>query len=152
MIPAHLPNGLLPPGIHTATVQELVSRFAYNEHRARLMDGFIRGLSDLKAAGCEQVWLDGSYVTEKIYPEDFDACWDVTGVSVKTLLTNSPALTEFDRKRAKQKALYGGEFFPAHMSADHKDPKKTFLEFFQQDSDTGLPKGIIRIDLKTFSP
>ena len=93
-------------------------------------------------AGCRTVYLDGSFVTSKQVPNDFDACWDETGVDM-TLI--DPVLLEFDRGRAAQRAKYGGEFFPATWVARMRGD--VFLDFFQIDRETGQTKGIVALDL-----
>ena len=56
-----------------------------------------------------------------------------------------PVLLTFDNQRAAQKAKYGGELFLADAMADPAGTR--FLGFFQRDKNTGLPKGIIALDL-----
>lgn len=85
MIPRFDDHGRLPLGEHTATWEEIVERFGWNPHRRRLLDGLSDGLQALAAAGCRQVWLDGSFVTSKDEPADFDACWDLEGVDLDRL-------------------------------------------------------------------
>jgi hypothetical protein len=131
----------LPPGIHSATLADVADRFAADAFRKHLFQGFQKGVEDLRVAGCRTVFLDGSYVTAKGVPGDFDACWDGTGVDCTKL---EPTLRDFDDSRKNQKARYGGEFFPAHWLADGV---LTYLEYFQIDRFTGNPKGIIRISL-----
>jgi hypothetical protein len=104
--------------------------------------GFVSALENLRGAGCTRAYLDGSYVTEKPQPDDFDACWDPTGVNPAFL---DPVLLTFDNHRAAQKAKYQGEFFPSTIPADAVGT--IFIEFFQVDRFTGAPKGIIAIDL-----
>ena len=72
--------------------------------------GLMAGLQNLRAAGCVRAFLDGSYMTAKPRPGDFDACWDPGGVD-PTLL--DPVLLTFDNHRAAQKARSKGEFFPS---------------------------------------
>jgi hypothetical protein len=60
-------------------------------------------------AGCVTVYIDGSLVTAKETPGDFDACWEVTGVDVAQL---DPILLTFDHQRMAQKLKYLGEFLP----------------------------------------
>lgn len=137
-------NGLwrvLPPGIHDATLQEVEQRFATNKTRRALFEGFKRGVQSLKRAGCKTVFLDGSFVSDKPFPGDFDACWVPEGMDDKEL---DPVLLDFDDHRKKQKLKYGGEFFLSSILADGSRP---FLEFFQSDRHTGNVKGIIRIQL-----
>lgn len=132
---------VLPPGIHDATLEEIEQCFATSELRKNLFDGFKRGVEALGQAGCKFVFLDGSYVTAKDTPGDFDACWDPTGVNVAKL---DPVFLDFSNKRFNQKMKYGGEFFPSSALADRI---LTFLEYFQIDKYSGNPKGIIRIRL-----
>ena len=93
-------------------------------------------------AGCRTAYLNGSFVTSKESPNDYDACWEEAGVDPTVL---DPVLLTFDPGRAMQKAKYMGELFPASVVADADG--LSFFEFFQSDKDTGIPKGIIAIDL-----
>ena len=135
-------DGLLPPDIHWATWREFVSRFGINPRRRQLMAGLRAALDNLKAAGCKTVYLDGSFVTRKEVPNDFDACWEEAGVDPTAL---DPVLLTFDPGRVTQKAKYMGELFPASAIADGDG--FSFLEFFQTDREAGRPKGIVAIDL-----
>ncbi|MDO8185965.1 hypothetical protein Q5424_05755 [Conexibacter sp. JD483] len=87
-------------------------------------------------------YLDGSFVTSKEHPGDFDACWEVAGVDASRL---DRELLDFSDLRAAQKQRYGGELFPAETAAEPAGT--TFLDFFQRDRDSGQSKGIIAIDL-----
>ena len=69
----------LPLGIHVATWAELVERFGNNERRREILASLLRALQALKAAGCRRVYVDGSFVTSKEGPGDFDGCWDHEG-------------------------------------------------------------------------
>ena len=106
------------------------------------MTGLRAALENLKDAGSRTVYLNGSFATSKDLPNDYDACWEETGVEPSTL---DPVLLTFDPGRAIQKAKYMGELFPASIIAGTDG--LSFLEFFQTDKDTGRPKGIIAIDL-----
>jgi hypothetical protein len=143
MIPDFEENGLLPAGIHWATLKEVEQRYAFNDHRRRLFTGMGRGFFALVSAGCRIVYLDGSFIGAKEYPNDYDVCWEAMGVRVPDL---DPVFLSFANKRAAQKAKFLGEFFPAHLKAENKSPFRTFLEFFQSDKDTGAKKGIIGIN------
>ena len=109
------------------------------------MIGLKAALEDLKGAGCRTVYVNGSFVTSKESPNDYDGCWEETSVDPSLL---DPVLLTFDRGRATQKSKYLGELFPASITADTGG--LSFLEFFQTDKDTGEPKGIIAIDLEDF--
>src|SRR5438046_1923419 len=103
MIPEFDPGGNLPPGVHETTWGIFVARFGINERRRRLISGLKRALDSLKRAGCTRAYIDGSFVTAKDQPGDFDACWDPVGV-VGALL--NPALLDFDNGRHLQKIVF----------------------------------------------
>ncbi len=143
MIPEFdLATGNLAPGEHVASWQEIVQRFGTTERRRQLLSGLKAALHSLRLAGCKRVYLNGSFVTAKERPEDFDGCWESEGVDFDRL---DEVLLTFDRGRATQKAKYGGELFLADQRADAIGT--LFREFFQRDRD-GNPKGIIVIELK----
>lgn len=139
-------TGNLPPGIHCAAWEEIESRFGGTPHRRKLLKGLKTVLLALQAAGCQSVYIDGSFVTEKEYPGDFDGCWEAAGVDVGKLKNLAPALFDFSNRRKAQKDVYGGEMFLAHTLADPFGTR--FVEFFQRDKHTGEPRGIIIIHLK----
>lgn len=133
----------------TCTWEEFVARFGTTQHRLNLIAGLKIAMEKLRQAGCPTVYVDGSFVTNKLVPGDFDACWEATKVDLNKLKSFAPTLLKFDSKRAAQKAEYGGEFFPAGWPADSAGT--LFLEFFQKDRDGNL-KGIISIDLVRWQP
>lgn len=143
MIPDFVDTGgpwrVLPPGIHDATLDEIETRFATSDRRKLLFSGFMDGVVGLRKAGCRTILLDGSFVTEKPLPGDFDACWYPMGVTDAEL---DPIFLDFADGRKKQKARFGGEFFPATALADGTH---FFPHFFQIDRHTGGAKGIIRL-------
>lgn len=143
MIPAFdEATGNLPPGIHEASWEEIVHRYGYNAKRRRQLQGLKLALEDLAAAGCSTVYLDGSFVTAKELPRDFDACWEADGVEADEL---HPALLRLRPPRVAQKRRYRGELVIADAPAEPFG--SVFLERFQQDRSTGAAKGIVRIDL-----
>ena len=142
MIPSFDENGLLPPGIHWAAWDEFLQRFGTSSWRLRLARGVRAAIENLKNAGCLTVYINGSFVTAKDVPNDFDACWEEAGVDPTVL---DPVLLTFDPGRVTQKAKYLGKLFPASAIADGDG--FSFVEFFQTDKDTGGPKGIVAIDL-----
>ncbi len=141
MIPPFDRRGNVPAGIHAATWEDILGRFAQTSRRQTLTLGLKAALEALATAGCRIVYLDGSFVTAKDAPGDFDACWDPDGVDIRQL---DPVFLTFDAGRQTQKAVYGGELFIADMPADERG--SAFLEFFQTDRETGRRKGIVAID------
>jgi hypothetical protein len=143
MIPAWLTNGGLPPGVHFATWREIEDRLSFNSRRQRLLAGFRQACEELRKAGCLLVYLDGSFVTRKDHPGDFDACWDIQNVDDERL---DPVFWDFSRGRAAQKQRFLGEFFPAQLPEGATG--KAFVDFFQVNKLTGEPKGILAIRLR----
>ncbi|HEY9848533.1 MAG TPA: hypothetical protein V6D28_03675 [Leptolyngbyaceae cyanobacterium] len=76
MIPEFDENGNLPPGIHFCEWEEFKERFGTNLTRQRMINGLELAMTQLKAAGCRTIYIDGSFVTSKLTPGDFDACWE----------------------------------------------------------------------------
>jgi hypothetical protein len=141
MIPAIDPStGYLPPGMHSADWPEIAPCFAGNSHRAFLFGGFVRACRNFAQAGCQTMLLDGSFISSKPLPSDYDAAWEMGGVDPRRL---DPVLLQFDNKRAAMKAKYGGEFFPASAVAG---VGVLYRDFFQKDRN-GVPKGVLQLDL-----
>ena len=141
MIPDPDPfTGYLPAGLHLGRWGEVQQCFARNVHRSRLLGGLLAAVTNLVRAGCREVLLDGSFVTQKELPSDYDAAWNTVGVDPYLL---DPVLLDFTRSRAAMKAKFFGELFPAQFEAA---PGVTYRDFFQQDK-SGTPKGIVKIDL-----
>ena len=81
MVPDFTEGGLLPPGVYWATWEETVSRFGGNRRRRELLAGLRAALENLRDAGCRTAYVNGSFVTAKDVPGDFDACWEEQGVA-----------------------------------------------------------------------
>ena len=99
----------------------------------------------LARVGCRKIWLNGSFVTTKDEPGDFDACWDTAGVDLDAL---DPVLLDLSNRRAAQKARFGGELFPNVLETQSG---LSFAEFFQNERDTGR-KGIVVIHFPGVEP
>ena len=147
MIPPFDDNGNLQPGIHWAEWSEFKERFGTTPKRLRMIQGLQTAMEQLKAAGCRTIYINGSFVTNKTEPGDFDACWDRDDVDINYLRRNAPILLNF-YDSAAQKAKYRGEFF---LSDQPVDEGTISIEFFQRDREQN-PKGIIAIDLLRWKP
>lgn len=133
-------TGYLPPGVYDAHWNEVIPRFSANGHRTRLVGGLLAALQNLAGAGCRSVVLDGSFVSQKALPEDYDGAWNTQGVDPYRL---DPVLLDFTNGRAAMKSKYLGELFPASLFAA---PGVLYRDFFMKDRN-GVPKGVINIDL-----
>jgi hypothetical protein len=72
-----LPNGNLTPGIHRYSVpefeQQFVHGFAESATRPSIYDNFKQWIYQLlNVMSPRYLWLDGSYLTEKLNPKDID--------------------------------------------------------------------------------
>lgn len=142
MIPAFDKRGSLPPGKpYRTSWEQLVKRFATNTHRQSLCQGLLAAAQNLKTAGCKTIYVDGSFVTTKAYPSDWDGCWELDGVDLYLV---DPAIIDSDFFPDRVKQIYKGDLF---LNAPRL-PGGNFLAFFQHDRD-GLKKGIISLDLAT---
>ena len=143
LIPDFDANGNLPPGVHRAVWKVFSKRFGNSEHRKTLLDGLATALNSLAATGCRSVYINGSFVTKKLEPGDYDLCWSIDGVAPERL---DPVLLDFSPAgRLAMKAKYRGDLFPAEVPEGASG--KAFLDFFQTDKRTGEPKGIVLLDL-----
>jgi hypothetical protein len=133
-------TGYLPPGLHKVPWCEVAPRFSGNGHRSRLIGGLLAALQNLAGAGCRSVLLDGSFVSEKALPQDYDGAWDTFGVDPTRL---DQVLLDFSNGRAAMKSKYLGELFPATAVAA---PGILYRDFFMKDRN-GVPKGVVQIDL-----
>ena len=72
-IPKFDDYGRLPEGIHDCTLQEIKTRFGWNDHRQKLVKGLIDCVqNEIRPKFQESVIVDGSFVTNKPEPEDVD--------------------------------------------------------------------------------
>ncbi len=133
------PWPLLPPGIYDSDLNEIYIRYVFNATRKAQYDGMVKGIENLFLSGCSQVFLDGSYISGKPFPNDYEICWDISFVNPNLL---DPVFFDFSNGRLNQKNKYFGEFFPASIVEGLSG--KPFLEFFQTDKNTGKAKGILR--------
>ena len=125
-----------------ASWDEVVERFGWTPWRRRLLDGLAESLDLLAQAGCRRVWLNGSFVTAKEDPGDFDAVWDSDDVDDDALDPIFGPLGMTDGRRL-QKERFGGEWFPNVAEAGSG---KFFATFFQHDRQARM-KGIVEIHL-----
>ena len=133
-------GGLLPPGIHPAEWSEVNERFGSTNHRQWLLAGLRDALRELARVGCPAAYLDGSFVTDKLVPGDYDLCWDHGLVDLQLI---DPVFLDVIPPRTRQREKYRGDLLPNVVEAHSQ---RLFVEFFQVDKATGEPKGIVFLD------
>ena len=73
MIPPFDANGNLPPGTHPATIAEVVERFSRPRSLARhRRTTSLQSLYDQTAVLHQGLYINGSYITSKLAPNDVD--------------------------------------------------------------------------------
>ncbi len=73
MIPPFDDFGFLPPGIHSATLDEIEARFGRQSELRRVQMETVRWMVDLAVrAGVQRIVLNGSFVTDIMEPNDVD--------------------------------------------------------------------------------
>jgi hypothetical protein len=79
MIPAFNDDGYLPPGIHPATLDEIVARFGQENELRQVQMESLRWLVDVaKRAGVQRIIVNGSFVTVAFEPNDVDCVLLIT--------------------------------------------------------------------------
>ena len=131
---------MLPIGIHVAAWEELVKRFGFNEHRLIVLDGLKKGLNLLFRYGCKEVCIDGSFTTNKPFPNDIDVCYDNSQMEWKKFIKEQPEFNDSKKGGFVQKAKYQSEFYAYNAYDDY------ILQFFQFDRNNN-PKGIVKLFL-----
>ncbi len=121
-------NGNLPKGIYEVPWSDFEDRFAFNDHRWQLMAGLKQALLLLGKVGCQRVYLGGSFVTNKEYPNDFDGCFD-------DFCIDYGAIVEILGDYQAQQSKFGGVLIN----------DGSFYGFFQTDRNSN-PRGIVAID------
>lgn len=134
-------SGSLEPGVHKAQWDEPSARFGTNDHRRNMLAGLRKAAANLQAAGCKTIYVDGSFVTTKLEPNDYDAVWDINGVDIGML---DDVFFKLDDGRKEQKSKYLGEFFPSDVETGERT---VMLDFFQTEKETGDRKGIVAVSL-----
>jgi hypothetical protein len=73
LIPSFNDDGYLPAGIHPATLEEISARFGQDSELRQVQMESLRWLVELAwRAGVERIVVNGSFVTDKLEPNDVD--------------------------------------------------------------------------------
>lgn len=147
MVPAFTNEGFLPVGIHSASIEEFKERFVYGSRRIEIFNGLLRLFDDLKSIGCNVVYIDGSFTSEKVRPNDADVCWDMIDdpAFINFAKMKCPVIFKTAYPRSEQKAKYLSDVLPANVKENASG--LMFLKYFQRIKNTNEPKGIIKIEL-----
>jgi len=132
-IPPFQASGALPPGDHEATLGEIEERFCLNYRRRKIYQGLTYVAGELVSHNVSKIWVDGSFVTEKVNPRDVDVAYEVPdGADPDDWGWLSPA-RQHDLKK----------FHSVHLFPDWPGQPQ-MKDFFSRDENGNL-KGIIRL-------
>jgi hypothetical protein len=145
MIPNFTKLGELPIGVYYPTWKEFVLKYGFNEHRQKLLIGLEKGLEILMDCGCEDIFIGGSFITNKINPKDIDVSYNATYLNFEKLNKNYPEF--FDPKKGKylQNKKYGCDFI---MFNNYEINIIDFLSYNRNNE----PIGILKFFLKEIIP
>jgi len=133
MIPPFDAHGYLPPGIHTATLEEVETRFGGESELRRVQMESLRWLVDLaRGAGVRRLIINGSFVTEVFEPNDVDCA-----------LLIEPG---FPRDQAAEAELLRGLPFLEIDLVNQEDFDVLVETFFATDRQL-VPKGMVEVIL-----
>lgn len=144
MIPGFTADGLLPAGIHRATVDEIRQRLAIfdrSDRRIRVFENLERLLNEARKSGIvRRVIVAGSFVTQQAEPNDFD-CILVLDPSIVGQTLPPFQYNLVSRKAARR--IFRGDVVPA---IDGSTALHEYLDFFQTTRD-GQRMGVVEIEL-----
>ena len=146
MIPQFTDEGLLPPGVHEADLEELKEKMGWSRKRRELLKGLEEALELMTSCGVVRVYLDGSFVTDKDRPNDIDGCYDLADdVTAEELESLAPIFPPSPSNRAEAKRRFGVDLFPA--AATELGSGQPFLRFFQTDRE-GHERGVLSVEVR----
>ena len=136
-------DGDLPPGIHHATMDEVVARFGGSGPTRHSCTRNLRYIYDLaKSTGqLERIVVFGSYVTDKAAPNDVDVILVMSGTfHPSDVPIHASGL--FDHAVAQ--ARFGASVFWIKPSFALGEPLDDFLAHWQRKRDRSL-RGIVEV-------
>jgi len=131
MIPALNDDGYLPPGIYAATLAEITVRFGRESELRRVQMESLRWLVERAwRAGVQRVVVNGSFVTDKLEPNDVDC-----------VLLIGP---DFPRDAEAEAELLAGLPFVNMELVDQEAFDQFTQKTFASDRDL-IPKGMVEV-------
>lgn len=126
-----------------------VKAFPLDLRRLSLFDSFTKWQDSLRALGIAgKLWVDGSFLTEKINPSDID-CFSINLITTRTLTTLEILQLEKLVSHDEVKALYNLDFYLQQATTSeevfHKEAYWKGVFGFQHDQITA--KGFAELTL-----
>ena len=144
-IPDFEQDGLLPPGVHDCSIDEVRSRFGTfrgSDRRARLFETLEQYLKEARSAGLvAAVIIDGSFVTGATDPNDVDLV-----VLLRHDHDFKADLRPFEYNVVSRRLARKRYQLDVLVAAEGSAPAAEYVQFFEQVR--GLPgrrKGLLRV-------
>lgn len=146
-IPPLNSTGLLPPGVHSATLEEVRQHFASFQGSDRRIQLFRRlgGLvTELRRSGkFSAIVIDGSFVTAKPVPEDIDII-----ITLRPDHDWSVELGATDYALVSRREVRRRFGFDALLAIEHGREYERYVEFFGRVREVmAVRQGMLRIEL-----
>ena len=134
--------GLLPPGFHPATMEELKRRFGFSpKRRALIDDGLALSVGELVSMGVPELYVDGSFVEQDPSPGDLDG-YVVTEAT-------STVYREIAERQELWLTQYRMDIWPAATDVEGEGSQAYFEHLFgHTEHDPPRPKGIVKLKLR----
>lgn len=144
-LPKLTDKGFLPPGVYSTNVEDFTARFVTNEHRQAQWQRVEPMLRQLKAAGIDEVYAAGSFVSAKPKPGDIDLLVQTTSPlnSQASYTLDKLRGIEFGQSESFAKRTYGAHLMTEKASAGVNGENFKIFTLNRQDE----PVGIVRLRL-----
>jgi len=145
-LPPFRDDGWLPEGHHRTTLEELTVRFGdqMGSRRAVVLLSLLQWRDEARAAGLAGlVILDGSFISRKEAPGDFDLVFLYDEASEQLLKSDSNARALTDMQ-ACHKAGFRGDIFALPLSLQRLSPLLGGMDMFDRDRQ-GQTKGVLEV-------
>lgn len=124
----------------TLSHDEVVHHFGTNPRRANQLENALRFFRIFYACGCQFVYIDGSFVSTKKYPEDIDLCFDTTSLEADKLKKEFPQFFDLSALGKIHRDLQ------CHIFTFSENSTR-FFDLLSEDRE-GNRKGFVKLNLK----
>ncbi|MCA9925239.1 MAG: hypothetical protein KC421_22855 [Anaerolineales bacterium] len=144
MIPEFDEHGHLPPGIHEATIDEVIERFSRPRSRIRTSrTKKLRAFYSFIKPHIDKLYIDGSYTTNKLAPDDVDIVLFFREHVIKNLRVQQRFRKFLDKDKFHLQIIFA---FPEDarslaIAVGHVD----YFQKNDRDFDPPVTKGIILV-------
>lgn len=131
-IPPFNEDGLLPAGVHRATLDEVLERFGRGSEERRVIgESLAWTVAAARRAGVRRLVLDGSYIDKKRRPNDVDCVALLAGEDS----TDQAAQAEFGEGIPYAQIIFFAE----------EDQFEQFLRLEFMTDRSGRPRGVVEV-------